>query len=91
MAIVTLVVHEFSVGDVDDPDLYAAQPLWEWQQSESGKWVMEHAVETPQWGRLNDYHTYQLRYRVTAKLREQDATFFKLKYDNTNGSRVAIY
>ena len=25
-----IVVHKFSVGDVEDPDLYAAQPLWEW-------------------------------------------------------------
>ena len=81
MGIVTIVVYEFSVGDVDDPDLYAAAPLWEWQQSEAGKWIMEHSVETPQWGRSNDYRTYSLHYRVTAKLHEQDATFFKLKYD----------
>lgn len=86
MGILTVVVHEFSVGDVDDPDLYAAHPLWEWQQSAAGTWVMENAVETPQWGRSNDHRTYQLRYRVTAKLREQDATFFKLKYDNPNRS-----
>lgn len=86
MGILTVVVHEFSVGDVDDPDLYAAHPLWEWQQSAAGTWVMENAVETPQWGRSNDHRTYQLRYRVTAKLREQDAIFFKLKYDNPNRS-----
>jgi len=83
MAIIKLVVHEFTMGDVDDPELYAAQPLWEWQQSEIGQWVMANAVETPQWGRCNDYHTYQLKFRVTARLQEQDATFFKLKYDNS--------
>jgi hypothetical protein len=77
---VTLTVHEFKMGDVDDPDLYAAQPLWEWQKSEVGKWVMEHATETPQWGRSNDYRTYAYHYRVTAKFSEADATFFKLKW-----------
>jgi hypothetical protein len=81
---VTLAVHEFSVGDVDDPDLYAAWPLWEWQQSDAGKWVMANAIETPQWSKCNDYHSYSLRYRVTAKLKDEDATFFKLKYDHTN-------
>jgi hypothetical protein len=80
---VTLVVHEFSVGDVDDPDLYAASPLWDWQQTDTGKWVMDNAIETPQWGRVNDYRTYSIRYRVIAKLKDTDATFFKLKYDKT--------
>jgi hypothetical protein len=79
---VTLVVHEFKLGDVDDPILYAAQPLWEWQQTEAGKWVMTHAMEVPCWGRHDDYHTYQYVFRVTAKFHEADATFFKLKYDN---------
>jgi hypothetical protein len=47
----TIVVHTFKLGDVEDPDLYAAIPLGKWQDSESGKWVMEHAVETPWWER----------------------------------------
>ena len=81
---VTLVVHEFTLGDVDDPDIYAAVPLFEWQLSDVGKWVMANAIETPQWGRYNDHHTYSLRYRVTAKLKDEDATFFKLKYDHAN-------
>ena len=42
-----IVVHEFTMGDVDDPDLYAGEPLWQWQQSEEGQWIMDHAVETP--------------------------------------------
>jgi hypothetical protein len=84
MNVVTIAVFEFSVGDVDDPDLYAGAPLWDWQQTDAGKWVMDNAVETPQWGRCNDYRTYSIRYRVIAKLKDTDATFFKLKYDNAN-------
>ena len=34
---VTLVVHEFTLGDVDDPEIYAAVPLYEWQLSDAGK------------------------------------------------------
>jgi len=29
--------------DVDDVDIYASQPIYEWQQTEHGKWVMENA------------------------------------------------
>lgn len=31
------------MGDVEDPDIYAAQPIYEWQQTEQGTWAMEHA------------------------------------------------
>jgi hypothetical protein len=37
--------HSFGMGDVEDPELYAAQPLYEWQQTEQGQWVMEHCSD----------------------------------------------
>ncbi len=73
-------VHEFGMGDVEDPDIYAAGPVWEWQQSESGQWVTAHAVEQPYWIRNVDYNTYGHQYRIMARLSEQDRTFFKLKW-----------
>lgn len=76
----TEVVHEFTMGDVEDPDIYAAEPLLAWQHSEAGKWVMEHSVEQPQWHRQVDQYSYGYRYCVTARLTEQDQIFFKLKF-----------
>ena len=73
-------VHEFNMGDVEDPDLYAAQPLYEWQQSEAGKWVMENAVVTPFWHRTTDPYDYGYRYYVIARLKEQDQTYWTLKW-----------
>ena len=78
-----LIVHRFKMGDVEDPDLYAAQPLWEWQQSETGAWVMSHAVETPVWHRYMNPASYHTDYAVVAKLTAQDATFFILKWGNS--------
>jgi hypothetical protein len=78
---VKLVVHSFAMGDVEDPDLYAAEPLWEWQQTELGKWVMENAIETPEWHRSIDDTSYGYRYNIVAVLDDKDATWFKLKYD----------
>jgi hypothetical protein len=75
-----ICVHEFTMGDVEDPDLYAGQPLMEWEQSESGQWVMEHAVETPYWLRQADHSSYGYRYRIMARLSEQNQTFFRLKF-----------
>lgn len=78
----TVVVHEFTIGDVEDPDLYAGAPMWDWQQSELGQWVMKNAVEPPMWHRSSKYltYTYGYRYCITAKFTEENLLIFKLKY-----------
>lgn len=75
-----LVVHRFSVGDAEDPDLYAAQPLLDWQKSEQGKWIMEHAVDQPEYHRHLDHNTYGYQYAITAELTGKDYTFYTLKW-----------
>jgi hypothetical protein len=75
-----ICVHEFTMGDVEDPDLYAAQPIWEWQESEAGRFVTAHAVESPYWIRQVDYHNYGHKYKIMARLSEQNQTFFRLKF-----------
>ena len=75
-----IVVHSFSVGDAEDPDVYAAQPLWDWQESEKGKWVMEHSIEPPIWRRDVDYNTFGYRYAVMAELPGPRATEYYLKW-----------
>ena len=75
-----IIVHRFRMGDVEDPDLYAAQPLFEWQNSEVGKWIMEHSVETPMWHRQRDVANYGHMYAVEAWLKGSDHTFWQLKW-----------
>lgn len=75
-----IVVHEFAMGDVEDPDLYAAEPLMAWQKSSAGEFVMAHAVEPPYWTRMIDQQSYGWRYAIVARMRESDQTFFKLKF-----------
>jgi hypothetical protein len=77
-----VMVHEFTMGDVEDPDLYAAEPLWKWQQSEEGAWIMEHAAETPCWYRIPDQMQYGYRYEIRAKLSGARLTEWLLKYGN---------
>ena len=77
-----VIVHRFRMGDVEDPDLYAAQPLWEWQESEMGKFVMEKSVETPVWHRQADVANYGYQYAVEAFLKGADYSFWVLKWGN---------
>jgi len=76
----TVPVHEFRMGDVEDPDVYAAEPLMAWQKSPAGAWVMEHAVEVPYWTRALDHYNYGVTYRIMARLSEPDLIVFKLKF-----------
>ena len=76
-----VTVHKFSMGDVEDPDLYAAQPLWEWQESEQGKFVMEHAIETPIWHRQADPYNYGYQYVIVAELEKKKLSEFYLRFD----------
>jgi hypothetical protein len=73
-------VHEFNMGDVEDPDLYAAQPLYDWQESETGKWVMTHAIETPFWHRAVNPSTYGWTYYIIARFKEPDQLYWELKW-----------
>ena len=75
-----IVVHSFGVGDAEDPDIYAAQPLWEWQESEKGQWVMKHAIEPPIWCRDLDWDTYGYRYAIMAELPGARVTEYYLKW-----------
>jgi hypothetical protein len=77
-----VIVHRFMMGDVEDPDLYAAEPLLDWQHSEMGKWVMEKSVETPVWHRQHDQFNYGYQFAVEAFLKGADYSFWVLKWGN---------
>lgn len=80
-----VVVHRFSVGDVEDPDLYAADPLWQWQNTDAGKFIMENAVQTPSWHRAYDYSIYGHQYAVVAELEKKKLSEYYLKFDKPAG------
>ena len=58
MNTVNCIVHTITMGDVEDPDLYIAHPIYEWQKTEAGEWVMDNAVDTPIWHRTSDDFNY---------------------------------
>jgi hypothetical protein len=73
-------VHEFTTGDVEDPDIMVADPIWRWQQSDAAKFIMEHAVEKPYWIQQLDHNSCGYKYYIMARLSEQNETFWRLKW-----------
>lgn len=75
-----VVVYRFKMGDVEDPILYAAQPLLDWEKSEIGQWVLTHAMESPMWHRQEDPLQWGHQFAITAKLKGKDYTYWQLKF-----------
>ena len=67
--------NRFTVSDVDDPDVYAGQPIYDWEQTEAGKWVMTNAYHKPSWHRQMDYSTYGYKYIIKADLTPEQITY----------------
>ena len=74
-----MIFHEFTLGDVEDPEIYAAGPLYAWQNTEKGQWVLEHFKDTAY--RIGvDQNSFGYKVTVYGNLSQQDATYFTLKY-----------
>lgn len=80
-----VVVYRFRLGDVEDPDLYAAEPLYKWQESDEGKFIMEHAIDKPTWHRYLDQSTYGYQYAIEAELEMKKLSEYYLRWGNKNG------
>lgn len=71
--------HSFTMGDVDDVDIYAAQPIYEWQQTEQGQWVMNNCHDL-QYTINPDGHSWGHRVTIYGEVDDQAATFWQLKW-----------
>jgi hypothetical protein len=73
-------VHEFLLSYVEDPEIYLAEPVLNWQNSEAGQWVMTHAAQQPYWVKNMDAASYMYQIRIMARLSKQNQTFYRLKF-----------
>jgi hypothetical protein len=74
------LVHVIKMGDVEDPDLFVAEPIWKWQQTDAGKWVMDNAIDKPTWYRQVDHTTFGHIYQIKAELTPEQITYYELKF-----------
>ena len=73
------VFHTFRMGDVEDPELYAAPPILEWQKTEQGCWVMAHCPD-PQFRVNPDTYAWGHQVSIYGPLDDPAAVIFLLKW-----------
>ena len=74
-----ITFHTFGMGDVEDPELYAALPLGEFMDTEKGQWIRANCRD-PQYIIRPDPHTYDTRVIVYGEVEELAATEYFLKW-----------
>jgi hypothetical protein len=80
-----VVFHKIKMGDVDDPDLMVADPIWKWQQSDAGRFVMENAYpESARWERIISPNRWGWLYLIIAKMEERKLTEYYLRWGPIN-------
>ena len=72
------VLHEFTMGDCDDIEIYVAEPIYQWQQTPEGKFCMEKA-EDVYWTSVIDPASFGHRIKIIGTLSEKYSTFYALK------------
>ena len=84
-----VVVHHFKVSDSEDPDIYAAEPIWKWEQSDSGQFIMQHAIDKPMWQRNISYASYGYDYVIVAEIEAKKLSEYYLKWgkDGSNSTQ----
>ena len=80
----TVVLHTFSIGDVEDPMLCASIPIHKWQQSEKGQWCMENCEGDVYFCSSADPITFGYKIALQGKMSEPNYTFFKLKWGDVS-------
>jgi hypothetical protein len=78
---ITHVVHTIKMGDVDEPDIMVRELIYEWQQTDAGKWIMDNSNPKPSWHHFNDLYNYSYIYQIKAYLTHKQLVYYKLKYE----------
>jgi len=74
------IVHEVSIPGYEDSDIHVAAHLYDWENSDAGKFVFENSLETPFWNRSYSENSHNYLYKVVAYFDEKTHTYWNLKY-----------
>jgi hypothetical protein len=76
-----IVFHRIRMGDVEDPDLFVAEPIYKWQQTDAGKYVMDKSIpNSPRWERKPDMSHYGYTYYIIAEMDTRSLTEYYLRW-----------
>ena len=79
-----IIAYRFKVSDVEDPYLYIASPLADWEKSDKGSFIMKHSVTQPRWERNLNLEFMGHDFIIIAELEESKLSEYYLRWGNPN-------
>lgn len=76
------LVKEIIMGDVEDPYLYAAFPISQWEKTEEAEYVKSHSKEQLVFYCDRSVDNWGIVIRIYADLEGEALTYYRLKYCN---------
>lgn len=76
-----ITFHEFSIGDVEDPELYAAFPLGKFMDTDKGQWIKANCAD-PQYIIRADPGAYGHKIIVYGEVEDRLAVEWILRWGN---------
>ena len=74
-----IVVHDFAMGDVADPEIYCAIFTEKWRETARAQWIEAHCKDLAI-QRKPDPGTMGGRYEILAEFEEQTLTEYRLRF-----------
>lgn len=80
--ITSTIVYRFSEYEGPNYLENIMHTLYNWTQTEEGKWIIDNAIYTPIWHQLISPDVFGYDCYISASLKESDITFWRLKWSN---------
>lgn len=74
-----ITFHTFTMGDVEDPELYASLPLGEFMETDKGQWIRANCAD-PRYIIRPDPNTYGNRVIVYGEVEDKQAVEWILRW-----------
>ena len=67
------------MGDVEDPVVMVAEPLFKWEKTDQGNWCHAHAEDLT-WNLEPDNYGFGYKVIITGEMNYEDYTIYLLKF-----------
>jgi hypothetical protein len=74
------IVHTIEMGDVEDPEIYAAAPILDFEKTDKGRWLMANSYKQLEFTIRPNERTYGWKVLIWSYLTEKDLTYYSLKW-----------
>ena len=74
------IVHTIEMEEFEDPEIYAAAPILEFEKTDKGRWLMANSYKQLEFTIQPNSRTYGWKVLIWSYLNEQDLTYYSLKW-----------